>query len=513
MRYFFIIISLTLLQFVVKSQTKAIITATVITNDNYIVNICEPINGYHNINNIETKEIDNVPLSKSNTHIKKEIFIEKPSVISIIFLNAKASEFINRCELLLMPGDSVNIEFNLQIDNPKWAKYTGSNAEGHKLFNKINYVPIEKYSEIFKMSDQFIKDKNENLFLRNIVNVVNTYANQFDSLFKKNLITKRYKYFMDLNFTLLLYEDVCNKLTRFSKANGRIPKMRRKYIIEKLFEKLSPLNDDIKGLFLSELYTSTYYQYEACKEANVEYVDELTEVDKTINIEGKELLVNKYLIPYTYIKDKKAKADFWALNMLGIFSCYRGVLDESAITQYSEIFPNNKWEKYLRIQYEKFKKKENVVYKLQSPITFIDSTQKASDLNELLKLLPKNKPVFIDMWATWCGPCKDAFSYNQQLDSLLITSNFEKLYISIDNEENVGNWRRDIDKYKLGGYHYLANEKLKNSIKKITDTEKDFGMRVPRYMIVNRYGVIVNIDATSPSYFEVLKNQLSDYSN
>ncbi len=228
MKYFFLIVSLTVLQFVVKSQTRAVITASVITTNDYSVNFYEPINGYYNIDNIETKKIDNIPLRKSNNLIHKEIFIERPSVISIIFMNAQKTEFINRCELLLMPGDSINIDFNLQIDSPKWAKYTGSNAQGHKLFNKINYVPIEKFTGVINTLNQFIKDKNEKLFFGNLENAVNAYSNQFDSLLKRNLITKQYKYFMDLNFKTLLFEEVCSKLMRYSKGSSSIPFLTKK---------------------------------------------------------------------------------------------------------------------------------------------------------------------------------------------------------------------------------------------------------------------------------------------
>ena len=150
MKYFLLFISLILFKLVVKSQTKAVIIANVFTTDDYNLNFCEPINGYYNIENVETKKNHDIQvINNSKKQIRKEIFINKPSFISIIFLNAKRTEFINRCELLLVPGDSINIEFNLQIDDPMWAKYTGSNAEGHKLFNKICYVPIEKYSGIF----------------------------------------------------------------------------------------------------------------------------------------------------------------------------------------------------------------------------------------------------------------------------------------------------------------------------------------------------------------------------
>jgi len=508
MKYFSLITSLILLQFVVKSQNKATIIASVVTTNDYSVNFYEPINGYYNINNIETKKIDNIPLSNSNNHINKEIFIEKPSVLSNYFMNAKKTEFINRCEVLLMPGDSINIEFNLQIDGPNWAKYTGANAEGHKLFNKINYVPIEKFTGIFNALDQFIKDKNEKFFFGNIESAFNTYSNQFDGLLKRNLITKSYKYFMDLNFKTLLYEVVCSKLMRFSKGSNSIPFETRKNIIEKIFELTPATNNEITSLYLGTLYMNFYYDYLACKSLNVNFIESVIEKDKNILINEKDINVNKFLIPTAYIKNQQIKEDLWALNLLTIYSVYRGELSESSIEQFSDIFPNSKWEKYLRPQLAKFSNFEKVEYRLQNEIKFIDTSKDIGSLVTLIKSLPPNKAIFIDIWATWCAPCIGAFAYNQQLDSFLIASNIEKLYISIDAKNNRENWMKSINKYSLGGYQYLANETLINDIKKISGTEKEYGMRIPRYLIIDKYGKIINTDASSPSDFENLKLQL-----
>lgn len=508
MKYFFLIINLTFFQLVVKSQTKAIITASVITTNDYIVNICEPINGYYNIENIVTKKNDNMPLSKTNKHIKKEIFIERSSVISVIFLNAQRTEFINRCELLLMPGDSINIEFNLQIDGPQWAKYTGSNAEGHKLFNKINYVPIEKFTGIFNALNQFTKDKNEKFYFENIENVLSSYSNQFDSLLKRNLITKSYKYFMDLNFKILLFEEAGSKLLRYSNGSSSIPFETRKNIIEKFFEMTPATNIEINSLYLSTLYMNFYYDYLACKSFKIPFIDNVIEKNKNIFINEKNIIVNKFLIPTAYIKNRQIQEDLWALNLLTIYSVYRGELSEPSIEQFLDIFPNSKWEKYLRPQLAKFSKVEKVEYKLQNEIKFINTIKDIVSLGNLIKSLPPKKAIFIDIWATWCAPCIRAFAYNQQLDSFLIAMNIEKLYISIDNKKNLENWKKSTNKYSLGGYHYLANEYLINDIKKISGTEKEYGMRIPRYMIVDNSGKIINTDANSPSDFENLKLQL-----
>lgn len=509
MKYLFIFFAFVILQLVVKSQSKCIISGTVITENDYNFNIYEPINSYYNIVSLDTQKIHNIKISKAEKNFKREINIEQPTVISIVFMNADRTQHINKCDLLLIPGDSFSIEFNLEKDNPEWTKFKGSNAAGHNLFNLINYQPIEKFAGIFSISDNFIFHNNELKYLSDIDSCLNFYAKQFSELYNHKNISETYRSYINLNFKLLFYVDVCNKMIKYRKTIATIPLLKRRMVVEKLFEKLPSLNNNLKGLYLSELYTGIYYEYEACKKENLEYSDQLISDDKNIFINDFNLTINKYLIPFTYIQNNVVQSDIWALNLMMIFSTYRDLLDEKSIEQYIKIFPNNRWENYIKIQFEKFKKIQKIDYYLQSPIIYIDSLLKYSYLSDLLKQLPNNKPIFIDLWATWCSPCIEAFDYNKQLDSLLIVSKIEKLYISIDDITNTIKWKQAILKYKLGGYHIIGNKNLISDIKKITGTEKNYGMRIPRYIIIDKDKKIINIDASSPSDFEILKSELN----
>ena len=132
-------------------------------------------------------------------------------------------------------------------------------------------------------------------------------------------------------------------------------------------------------------------------------------------------------------------------------------------------------------------------------------------INELLKELPKNKAFFIDIWATWCGPCISAFGNNKQLDSFLLTKDIQKIYICLNNETDSGNWHKAIKLYLLGGYHILANSLLKEDIRKnIFHSHPNEGMPIPRYVIVNKKGSIIIEDAFSPQDFDLLIDQISN---
>jgi cytochrome c biogenesis protein CcmG/thiol:disulfide interchange protein DsbE len=57
----------------------------------------------------------------------------------------------------------------------------------------------------------------------------------------------------------------------------------------------------------------------------------------------------------------------------------------------------------------------------------------APDLN-----LPqyRGKVVYIDFWASWCGPCKLSFPYMQQLASRYPTSSFVLIAVNVDHERD-----------------------------------------------------------------------------
>ena len=241
---------------VVKSQSKCIISGTVITENDYNFNIYEPINSYYNIVSLDTQKIHNIKIRKAEKNFKREIIIEQPTVISIVFMNADRTQYINKCDLLLIPGDSVSIEFNLEKDNPEWAKFKGSNAAGHNLFNLINYQPIEKFAGIFSISDNFIFHNNELKYLSDVDICLNFYAKQFNELYNHKNISETYRSYINLNFKLLFYVDVCNKMIKYRKTIATIPLLKRRMVVEKLFEKLPPVNNNLRGLYLSELMMS-----------------------------------------------------------------------------------------------------------------------------------------------------------------------------------------------------------------------------------------------------------------
>ncbi len=118
---------------------------------------------------------------------------------------------------------------------------------------------------------------------------------------------------------------------------------------------------------------------------------------------------------------------------------------------------------------------------------------------QALSALNKNKALYIDIWATWCGPCKQEMPYSKELTEMIDTSKVTMVYLCVSSKEDE--WKAAIEQSQLQGQHFLLNEELGNRI-----GEELGGVHgIPRYAIVDKSGALINTDAPRPSSREIVK--------
>ena len=133
-----------------------------------------------------------------------------------------------------------------------------------------------------------------------------------------------------------------------------------------------------------------------------------------------------------------------------------------------------------------------------------DSTM--TTISEALKPL-RGKVVYVDVWATWCGPCKEMFSHVPNFKELAKDLDVAYLYLSIDRPQEEKTWRKSIPYYQLKGYHMLAGKELTQAVYRELGNERGM-ISIPRFLIVDKEGKIVVSNATSPDQPEELMKQL-----
>ena len=112
-------------------------------------------------------------------------------------------------------------------------------------------------------------------------------------------------------------------------------------------------------------------------------------------------------------------------------------------------------------------------------------THKSSDF--------EGKVLYIDFWATWCGPCKQEIPHMAKLYDHY-KNNPKIAIISISIDTNVEAWRKMVTKDKPEWPQFVAegaqNMKMSN----------DWGITaIPRFIILNADGTIRSANATRPS--------------
>lgn len=123
---------------------------------------------------------------------------------------------------------------------------------------------------------------------------------------------------------------------------------------------------------------------------------------------------------------------------------------------------------------------------------FIDYENYAGGTTSLSDL--KGKYLYIDVWATWCGPCIRELPALQALEKKLHGKNIEFVSISIDTAKNYERWKALIKSRQLKGVQLLADNGWQSAF------VKDFGIKgIPRFILLDPDGKIINANAPRPS--------------
>ncbi len=175
--------------------------------------------------------------------------------------------------------------------------------------------------------------------------------------------------------------------------------------------------------------------------------------------------------------------------------------------KFNSDFPNNIYSPFIKPFIEPVREfYGRIENEKNQDLNILNDYLQINSLNECLEKF-RGKPVFIDVWATWCSPCLAEFREREKLHNLLEKYGYDLLYISIDNDENDTKWKSLISDYNLyKGYHVRANTILSNDLTRLFDN--DSSVTIPWYMIIDRKGNIMVKHAAKPSNLGTLELQL-----
>ncbi len=117
------------------------------------------------------------------------------------------------------------------------------------------------------------------------------------------------------------------------------------------------------------------------------------------------------------------------------------------------------------------------------------------------------KYVYVDVWATWCGPCRAEIPSLKAIEEKYHGKNIEFVSISIDVAKDHDKWKNFVTDKSLGGVQLFADKDWNS------DFMKAYGVTsIPRFILIDPNGKIVKSDASRPSSRD-LKEELDKLLN
>lgn len=110
----------------------------------------------------------------------------------------------------------------------------------------------------------------------------------------------------------------------------------------------------------------------------------------------------------------------------------------------------------------------------------------------------KGKFVYIDLWATWCGPCKAEIPFLKKVEKAYHGKNIEFVSVSVDRQNDYETWRTMVKEKELTGIQLYAKQD-----RSFVDAYKV--LTIPRFILIDPQGKIVNANAPRPSNNKLIK--------
>ena len=141
----------------------------------------------------------------------------------------------------------------------------------------------------------------------------------------------------------------------------------------------------------------------------------------------------------------------------------------------------------------------------------IKSSDNLKDISEGEALLKKiiepykGKFVLLDIWGTWCGPCKEALSHSTEEYARLKDYDIQYLYLANRSPQTV--WETVIREYNVSGpnvAHYNLPPKQQTAIEQYLNV-----LAWPTYKLFDRNGNLLDLEV-NPHDLETLAGYLED---
>lgn len=454
---------------------------TFVTDKDCEVFIYEPIDASHNTH---------VPKSRlvvTNSQAK----VYETKVSSYIFVFCRFPQYQRSCNIILFPNDSIQVHLT-----DKEIIFQGNNYAGQQyLYDNFEKEPfLDDYLKIERIFKEYLDKKRD---LQSIIPAVNdsmhisSHYKNIENLALTTNTTAEFSKILKTYTYMFFSAEIVNLMNYLRQSTKKYPHIAKDSIaienmVDNIFKKL-PANRELMG-YSSSLYIIKYFSYYYNNKECPPGYDPDTFGPYKIYLYASEdmhpgLLGNACMVQLKY--------DSGEMNLTKLKQFF------------NEKFPESE---YTAIINERVKEENDSIGEPVADLFFIKDK---IDFLTQLKNVPEleGKYLYIDLWASWCMPCRAEFSYKEQVHQILESyKNVATVYISIDYDKQEKAWQNCIKHYKLGGFHLRASSTLQQDIhKQVYGTDR---YDIPRYVLISPTGVILHKDLPRPSDYPKLKETL-----
>ncbi|MBO9619634.1 MAG: TlpA family protein disulfide reductase [Niabella sp.] len=377
----------------------------------------------------------------SNGHFKIILKLRKPSYFRI-----------GRNVLFLTPGDKM--EAFLDYNDPEAAKFSGNGSEANEYLRTTPFPKGGSFVESGKrITGRFVENWNSILAeagkrkkeLLSLKSINNNFKEYELGRIRADIINSLY-------YLKLYYEDVVPKDSLKS------------YFAE--YDRLAPalFQEYAAGFYDTKLLVHPVYR------GILEIINDYSNVKKRLNEEA----VNDWLLAKMISSKLKHTVDIDSANAL--------------------------FAQTVKIRNQDYRNILEVIYKKQLSLSL--SGRAAANIVAVDKLNNavafeqfKGRVIYIDLWATWCGPCMTEMPAFEKLKRAY-SDNPAIVFISLSIDADLKSWKQYINSLKLSGLQWNVNRI------KLADYLVE---EVPRYIIIDKNFRIAHFFAPKPSAPETVK--------
>ena len=110
----------------------------------------------------------------------------------------------------------------------------------------------------------------------------------------------------------------------------------------------------------------------------------------------------------------------------------------------------------------------------------------------------RGKYLYIDLWASWCGPCCQEVPYLQKLEKQLNNPMVEFISISLDTNKKA--WKEKMKQLNMHGHQYIVTGDQFATMMNIKG--------IPHFLLYSKAGTLMQYKAEHPSSGDRIRNVL-----